>query len=344
MVCSGNSTTNAWNSLWRIADVSTPLPSVAVLLPVLNEAASIDACLASLAAQDYPGPWEILVADGGSTDDTLDLIGTWAEQLRIRVFDNPDRLQSRGLNLLAQVAGEQVLVRTDAHTTYDPDFISASVRSLLASGADAVGGPMRPEANTSFGRAVARAYRSKLGIGPAPFHHSEEPTSADTVYLGTMQRSTFLDLGGMRTFPSMVAEDADFYYRLRAAGGRVLLDPAIKSTYHPRERPSDLWRQFYRYGLGKADMLQINGEFPSWRPLAPLSLILGVLLGLAIGIIFSLWLPLLILVGLWLAVLIIGAKGDPLGIGAIAVMHVSYGLGLLRGLLRTPSSVRAAVG
>ncbi len=310
---------------------------------MLNEAASIDACLASLAAQDYPGPWEILVADGGSTDDTIERIGTWAEQLRIRVFDNPDRLQSRGLNLLAQVAGDQILVRTDAHTTYAPDFISASVQSLLASGADAVGGPMRPEATTPFGRAVARAYRSKLGIGPARFHHSETPVEADTVYLGAMQRSTYIDLGGMRTFPSRVAEDADFYYRLRAGGGQVLLDPAIKSTYHPREKASDLWRQFYHYGLGKADMLQVNGEFPSWRPFAPLALILGALLGLAVGIVFSFWWPLLILVGLWLVALIVGAGGQPLGIAAIAIMHVSYGLGLLRGLLRSPNSVRAAV-
>lgn len=313
------------------------------MLAVFNEAASIDECLASLATQDYQGPWELLVADGGSTDGTLDRIGDWIERVRIRIFDNPDRLQSKGLNLLADVATAEVLVRVDAHTTYAPDYLTDSVEALIASRASAVGGPMRPEGTSAFGRAVARAYRSKLGIGPAPFHHSEEIAEADTVYLGTMTRQTFLDQGGLRTMPSGVAEDADFYYRLRQNGGRVLVVPKITSTYQPRETSSALWRQFYRYGMGKADMLYVNGVFPSWRPLAPLVLVLG-LLGLAVlGLTTSSWLPLLSLVALWLLVLIVSARGLPLGVAATAIMHLAYGIGLWRGLLRHPRSVRALV-
>ena len=202
---------------------------------------------------------------------------------------------------------------------------------------------MRPEGSTAFGRAVARAYRSKIGIGPARFHHSDESVEADTVYLGTMPRQTFLEHGGLRTMPSGVAEDADFYYRLRKDGGRVLVVPTIRSRYQPRHTPSALWRQFYRYGLGKADMLYINGEFPSWRPLAPLALLMGLLASVVLGLASGWWLPLLVLVGLWLLVLIVGARGSPIGVAAIAIMHLAYGLGLVRGLLRIPASVRAAV-
>ncbi len=313
------------------------------MLAVLNEAAAIDECLASLAAQDYEGPWEILVADGGSTDGTVDRIGDWSEELRIRVFDNPDRLQSKGLNLLAEVAATDILVRADAHTTYAPDYLTRSVSALLSTGASAVGGPMRPEGSTAFGRAVAGAYQSKVGIGPAPFHHSEENIEADTVYLGTMARQTFIDQGGLRTLPSGVAEDADFYYRLRQDGGRVLVVPAIRSSYRPRQTPGGLWRQFYRYGLGKADMLYINGEFPSWRPLAPLALLIGLVAGLVVGLATGSWLPLQILVAPWLVVLLVGARGSPIGIAAIAIMHIAYGVGLVRGLLRLPAAVKAAV-
>ena len=314
------------------------------MLAVFNEAAAIDECLASLAAQDYEGRWEVLVADGGSTDGTVDRIGEWSEQLRIRIFDNPDRLQSKGLNLLAEVATADILVRADAHTTYAPDYLSQSVSALLTTGASAVGGPMRPEGSTAFGRAVARAYRSKVGIGPAPFHHSDESVEADTVYLGTMPRQTFLEHGGLRTMPSGVAEDADFYYRLRKDGGRVLVVPTISSRYRPRQTPSALWRQFYRYGLGKADMLYVNGEFPSWRPLAPLALLIGLLAALVVGLASGWWVPLLIIAALWFLVVIIGGRGSPTGIVAIAIMHIAYGLGLVRGLLRAPSAVRAAVG
>ena len=180
-----------------------------------------------------------------------------------------------------------------------------------------------------------RHWRSVLpgSITPA------DPTEADTVYLGAMKKDTWDSLGGMRTLPSRVAEDADFYYRLRKAGGKVLVDPAIATIYQPRETITDLWRQFYRYGLGKADMLYINGEFPSWRPLAPLALILG----LAAGLVLLLWgdprLLTVVLVA-WLLALVIASRLSPLVLIATAVMHLSYGIGLLRGLLRSPRRVR----
>jgi glycosyltransferase involved in cell wall biosynthesis len=319
------------------------LPSVAVLLPVLNESDTIDRCLESLAEQDYQGRWEVLVADGGSTDGTFERVAEWADRLPLRIFENPERIQSRGLNLLAGIAREEVLVRADAHTTYSSDYLTRSVEALQTTNADVVGGPMRPEGDTPFGRAVANAYRSKLGIGPAAFHHTEARVQSDTVYLGAMSRDTFLANGGMRSFPSRVAEDADFYYRLRQGGGRVLIDPLVVSTYRPRSGANSLWRQFYRYGLGKADMLYVNGEFPSWRPIAPLGLLLGIIATVFLGVISGIWWPLGLLLAVWAGLVIIGAKGRPLTAAAIVIMHTSYGVGLLRGLFRSPRAVRAQV-
>ena len=77
-------------------------PSVSIILPVYNEQDTIDGVLESLLAQDYPGPLEIVVADGGSDDGTTDLIGGWAERdERVRCIDNPRRRQSPGLNAAA---------------------------------------------------------------------------------------------------------------------------------------------------------------------------------------------------------------------------------------------------
>lgn len=316
-----------------------------MLLPVFNEAGSIDECLQSLEEQDYAGDWEIVVADGGSTDATPEQLAKWQDRLpRLRMVDNPRRLQSHGLNVAAESTTADVLIRADAHTTYGPDYLTRSVESLGSSGAEAVGGPMRPTGDTAFGHAVAAAYRSKIGIGPAPFHHTEEPVEGDTVYLGTMTRQTFLANGGMRSLPSRVAEDADFFYRLRQRGGKVLVDPGIRSTYRPRSTPAALWRQFYRYGLGKADMLYINGEFPSWRPLGPLALILGLVAGIAFGLIASIWWPLTLLIAVWILMLIAASRGRLLEVIVIAIMHLSYGVGLVRGLLRSPRAVRTQVG
>jgi glycosyltransferase involved in cell wall biosynthesis len=313
-----------------------------VLLPVLDERDAIDDCLASLQAQDYDGPVEVVVADGGSIDGTLELLARWSQRWRaVRVLDNPDRLQAHGLNLAAEAASGEILVRADAHTTYAPDYLRRSVEALLGSSAVAVGGRIEPEGRGPFGRAVAAAMRAPLATGPAAFHHADETRPADTVYLGAFRRSDFLAHGGIRALPSGAAEDADLYYRWNRAGRMVLLDPAIRSTYRPRETPAALWRQHHRYGMAKAEMLWLNGELPSSRPLAPLALVMGLALGMVLAV-TGRRAPVAILVGAWGAALgsVAAPAEDPLRTAlASAVMHLAYGTGLTTGLLRGPSAV-----
>jgi len=316
-------------------------PSVAVLLPVLNEADHIDVCLESLAAQGYPGSLEIVVADGGSVDGTLERLSGWSKRIELKILHNPERVQSAGVNLAAANTDAEVLIRADAHTVYASDYVHRSVELLLTSGATAVGGNQTATARSRFGRAVAAAMDSPLAVGPARFRHADTVEEVDTVYLGAFRRSDFQALGGYRTLPSKVAEDADLYFRWRLQGARVLVDPSIRSKYTPRETPSGLWRQYYRYGIGKADMLYVNRRWPSWRPLGPLLLVLG-LLGTLVAAPSNLW-PLILLLAAWLVVLAVAGRARPMVMAAAGIMHLAYGTGLLRGLFRRPSKVRAAV-
>ncbi|MFV1962132.1 MAG: glycosyltransferase family 2 protein, partial [Acidimicrobiia bacterium] len=260
-----------------------PHPRVTILLPVFDEAAFIDPCLQSLANQDYPGVMEVLIADGGSRDGTRERAETWTTALpHLRVIDNPERIQSHGLNLAAGEATGEILIRADAHTAYATDYVLRSVETLLDSDATAVGGVQVASGHGSFGKAVAEAMGTPLAIGPARFRHTSNATEADTVYLGALRKSDWERLGGWRTLPSGVAEDADLYFRLRLEGARILVEPRIRSTYSPRETVTSLSRQFFRYGVGKADMLYVNGRWPSWRPAAPLVLVLGLLTTVAL--------------------------------------------------------------
>lgn len=314
-----------------------------MVLPTFNEEAFIDACLESLAAQDFRGQWEVVIADGGSSDATRDRAAAWHGRLNLRIVDNPARVQSEGLWTAAGATEADILVRADAHTTYADDYVRRSVETLLETAAGAVGGPMVPDAPSRLGAAVARVMRSPLGVGPGAFHHGGDRRAVDTVYLGAFRRDDFLALGGMRTLPSGVAEDADFYWRMRQSGRTVLLDPTIRSTYRPRETWRSLARQFFRYGRGKADMLLVNSAWPSWRPFAPLSLILGIAAGLVVGFASGIWWPVMALVAAWVGALVIAGKGKPLDAAIAATMHVTYGWGLLTGLFRRPSRVRDQV-
>jgi glycosyltransferase involved in cell wall biosynthesis len=319
---------------------------VSVLLPVLDEVAEIDACLASLVDQKYDGPLEIVVADGGSTDGTRPRLRQWAARdPRVVLIDNPRRRQSHGLNLSARVATGEILVRADAHTTYAPDYVERSVAVLAETGAVAVGGRLRPVGRTPTGQAIAAALRSPLGVGPARFHHAERREVVDTVYLGAFRRAEFLAHGGFRTLPSGVAEDADLYWRWRRSGRTVVVDPSIRSTYRPRGTLPAFARQNWRYGLGKAEMLWVNGVLPSWRPLAPLALVAG-LGGTGLLAARGRRGPLVALTGAWAAVATAAAlRAREPGLtartaAAVATMHVSYGAGLAYGLLRGPGPLR----
>lgn len=322
-------------------------PPVSVLLPVLNEIGEIDACLASLVDQKYDGPLEIVVADGGSADGTLHRLREWAARdPRVNVIGNPRRRQAHALNLAAHVAAGEVLVRADAHTTYAPDYVARSVAVLVETGAVAAGGRLRPVGRGATGRAVAAAMRSPLGVGPARFHHAERREEVDTVYLGAFRRADFLAHGGFRALPSGVAEDADLYWRWRRLGRVIVVDPSIRSTYRPRATLPAFARQNWRYGLGKAEMWWINGTLPSWRPLAPLALVAG-LVGAGLLATRGRRAPLAALGGAWTAGLAaVALRSDDRDAAArtaaaAGLMHLSYGAGLAYGLLRGPGPLRA---
>src|SRR5436190_12636560 len=102
-----------------------------VLTPVLNEERYIRDTVAAMQAQRFDGTVEFLFMDGRSEDRTKAIL----EQLaatdeRIRVFDNPGRTSTAGLNVGLSHARGDYIVRMDAHTFYPEDYIARGVERL----------------------------------------------------------------------------------------------------------------------------------------------------------------------------------------------------------------------
>jgi glycosyltransferase involved in cell wall biosynthesis len=314
-------------------------PTVAVIVAALDEAASIGSVIAT--ARESPLVTEIIVADGGSTDGTVDIVSRHAEEdPRVTLLTNLYRHQSAGLNLAASAASAEVLVRLDAHTEYAEDYIARSVDAWRPG--VAVGGPMRAVGTEPWSKAIANAMADPLAIGPARFRHAVEAEEVDTVYLGTFARSEFLDVGAYRTFPSGTVEDADFYARWRARGKSVRVDPSIRSSYHPRRSLRGLWRQYRRYGAGKAELLWVNGRLPSPRALAPASLVGAIVASVPVSVLLWPWAT-AVVVAPWGAVITtVGLRAPTMRwrtAAASASMHLAYGLGTWIGLLRGAPAV-----
>jgi cellulose synthase/poly-beta-1,6-N-acetylglucosamine synthase-like glycosyltransferase len=317
-------------------------PRVSVIMPVRNESPRIAECLDAVLASDYRGDrLEVLVVDGMSEDGTREAVAARASgDARLRLIDNPGRTAASGMNRGLEAARGEVIVRMDARTLPEPDYVRACVEVLDRSGASNVGGPQRTAGSGLVGRAAALATTSPFGVGDARFRYSEREEEVDTVYLGAWRRSTLEEAGGFDE-RLRVNQDYELNYRLRQAGGRILLSPRIRSTYRIRERLSELAGQYFRYGRGKAAMLRRSPGAVRWRQLAAPGLVAGLAASLAL-------LPVVpvaaaIVPGTYLAAtllvsLITGIRRDPRALPALpavfATIHLSWGLGFWAGVLR----------
>ncbi len=317
------------------------LPTVTVILPTLNERAFLRDCLDSLAAQDYPHIIEILVIDGRSTDGTREIASEFGHP--VRLVDNAKVSAAAALNVGWVSARGEVVVRADAHALYAPDYVRRCIDVLLETGADDVGGPMHAVGTSVFGRAVAAVTSSPFGVGPGRFHYSQDREDVDTVYLGCYRRATLAALGGWdEAGLQWAAEDHELNVRLTRMGGRIVLDPTIRSWYFPRDTWRGLARQYRNYGTGKVSTLAKHRALPSWRPLAP-PLMVACCVGAAIvGV--AARRPALACVPLATYALGAGAASaaiarDP-GVSAphafvvFTTCHWAYGVGFWRGLWR----------
>jgi GT2 family glycosyltransferase len=293
---------------------------------VLNEAAHLERCLCAVAEQTYPAIVEVVLADGGSKDETRAVASRFE---KVRVIDNQRQIRPAGLNAAITSAVGEIIVRVDARTKLAPDYVECCVDALARSGAAIVGGPMRFEAHGARQRGIVAAMTSRIGAGPAAFRREGgQPRYVDTVYLGAFRTSVIREMGGYDEW-SGGNEDAELAWRAQRFGG-VLLDPSIKSFYLGRDGLRPLARQFYRYGRNRARTIRKHPASLSYRQLV----VPAFFAGLA-----SPWRR-LVLTAYAAVVLGRGAfeltrdpPAVPTLLAAFPTMHTAWGLGFMRGIL-----------
>jgi succinoglycan biosynthesis protein ExoA len=231
---------------------SQGLPYVSVVIPVYNEERYVEACLASVLDQDYPADrYEVIVADGGSTDRTREIVtSVAARNANVRLIDNPGRTQAAGLNHAILASRGEYIARQDGHAEWTREHLRRSVQLLLDTGADNVGGRADGVGQGATGRAIACAMRSPFGVGGARFRYSTRLEEVATVFPGTFRRRT-LERVGLFDEAYPPHEDYELNNRIRASGGRILYSPDIPTRYYVRNSVRALARQYYRYGRAK---------------------------------------------------------------------------------------------
>lgn len=314
-------------------------------MPIRNEADFIARSLGSVLSQDYPKEnLEILVIDGMSDDGTREIVARVRREHpshRIYLLDNPQHIVPTALNIGIRQARGDIIIRVDGHCEIQPDYVRLCVELLKKTKADNVGGVQCAAGEDCISRAIALATNSPFGVGGARFHYADNPGWVDTVFLGAYQKEVFDKIGGFDE-ELVRNQDDEFNFRLMQAGGRIWLDPAIKTIYYSRSNFRKLWRQYFQYGYYKVRVMQKRKGVASWRHLVPGAFVAG----LGVGGILSLaagnpsWF--LLIAGPYAAANVIAslwsARKDwrvlPFLPVAFATLHLSYGLGFLWGLWR----------
>jgi GT2 family glycosyltransferase len=247
------------------------------------------------------------------------------------------------MNVGIQNARGDVIIVLSAHSFVAGDFISQNVACLSKTGAACVGGPIHSISQSFLGKTICLAMSSPFGVGNALFRYSHKGQYVDTVAFGAYRRQVFDEIG-LFDEELVYNQDDEFNYRLRKHGGKIFLTPVIKSFYHTRTSLRQLWKQYFRYGLGKIRVIQRHPETVMIRHFVPFTFVSTLLASGLLGILHPVfwWLFLSVLIS-YLTISFLfslrvsarnGWKHLPVLPAAFACLHFGYGLGFLAGLLR----------
>lgn len=316
---------------------------ISYIIPMRNEERYIERCLQSIFAQEYPEV-EVYVFDGESTDQSWRIVEKmFSGRKNCYLLRNPLRIQSAAWNEGIRLAQGNILAIVSAHAELAPDYSKNVIETLIRTGADMVGGPTYAVAETYIAQCIALALNSPFGVGNALFHYTTKEIETDTVFMGACFRRVYEQIGGFDE--EMVRnQDDEFSYRLLRHGGRIICNPAIRSKYYGRSDLLSLWRQYFQYGFWKVRVLQKHPFQMRLRQFVPPAFITS-LLGAILLSLFSKPAPwlLLLIVTLYLTAnsiasfLVAQRKGwRYLAVLPIVftILHTSYGLGFLVGLVR----------
>ena len=189
-------------------------PAVSVVIPALNEAAGIGATLASVAAQ--PGPWEVVVVDGGSDDGTAEAVARAMPEARVI---RTERGRARQMNAGAAATSGEILLFLHADTHLSPGALAEAREALQDP--ETIGGCFRTEfAGPGAESRWMRLWESRLWMRWHRFAFGDRAPF--------VRRDEFKAVGGFRD--QRLFEDLDLVRDLRAQGRFAYLDLPVRTS------------------------------------------------------------------------------------------------------------------
>jgi len=318
---------------------------VSIIIACLNEEKHIKECLESLINQNYlKEKYEIIIVDGESNDKTKEIINNIIKNnpaVKIKILNNTKKINSIGFNIGIKAAQGDVIIIFGGHAVADKNFIVKNIEYLEKIGTDCVGGPIKSISDSFMGRVISFVISSPFGVGGAKFRYSQKEEFVDTVAYGAYRKEVFNKIG---LFNEKLTRnhDIEFNSRLKKSGGKIFMTPEIKSYYYAPETLKKLWRQNFNNGLWNIYTQKLIPGSLRLRHFIPLLFIVGLIGSFILSflnffkIIFFLIISVYIITDLLFSFKIAiknKLKSLPLLFITFFILHISYGLGSLWGIL-----------
>lgn len=321
-------------------------PTVSVVIPCRNEEKYIEDCIVSIFNQVNLGDFiEIIVVDGMSEDRTTEIVKSLCQTNKnLKLIENPKKITPAGMNLGIQKSKGKYIAIFGAHSKYAEDYLYNCLK-LFESHPEVfcVGGPITSTADTPFGKSVALAMSSRIGVGNAKHRFSDYEGYAEGACFPVFRKEVF-DLVGMYDEDLKRNQDDELNFRLKKNNLKIFISKKILSFYSVRELPSRLYEQYFDYGFWRIAVIKKHKRIASLRQVAPLIFFVSVILLIilasllsSVPFIFALALPSIYLFVLFLYCTSALFIHRELKVAcffpyAVFIMHLAYAHGFLIGL------------
>ena len=319
-------------------------PHISIVIPCRNEEQYIGKCLQSIVDLNYPHQLlEVFVCDGMSDDTTQQTVQEFAQRYPlIHLLINHSQTTPHALNLGINQASGDLIVILGAHAEVHPDYMIHCVKSLVEHPeAGGVGGILENQFVNPVSKLIGLAMSSSFGVGDAYFRTGTKEGYVDTVVFGAYRKEIFEKIG---LFDEELVrnQDDEFNYRMLKHGYKLWLNKSVVSKYHVRSSIGRLFKQYFQYGLWKVYVNKKHCTITTSRQLVPFLFVLFLIVGVVASC-FNHWILIgyLSVIGFYLALaatlsflLAHQFRKVPGLILIFIVLHLSYGIGYLAGVIK----------
>ena len=328
--------------------------TVSFIVIAYNEERALPDLLADIAAQTYPkDKMEIVLVDSASTDNTKAIMQAFAKAqtgyIRVQVLDNPKKKLPCGWNVALDHLSCEIVLRVDAHARIPQDFVEKNVKTI-ESGEDVCGGKVENYSTnqTQWNKLLNGAESSMFGGSFAKFRRAESSGYVSTLAFAAYKKEVFDNVGKYNE-NLFRTEDNEMHYRMKRKGYRFFYDPTIVSSRETRTSLRRLVKQKYGNGYWIGLTMGVCPKCFSLYHFIPLCFVLGILATTVLAVL-GVWQLAALMWGAYALFAVANTVLSQIADGfngfaflmpfLFLILHISYGVGTLWGLIKMPFWLR----